>query len=1009
MHDAARTAQPGPSPEANAANIRGRCWPLHIYIASLFILLVLLTGTIIGVNNYIETRRLVSSTTAALFESIRRETVARFESIYQPAEMLTDLLAHQRLGRATTLSERMETVPYLAEALRRAPSVSALYAGYANGDFFLLRPLRDDPAAREPFTAPRGTRFVVQSIEHESAGALRGTLVFLDADRAEIDRRAAPGYAFDPRTRGWYVDATKVDAQIKTLPYIFYTTREVGITFARRFDTGSAVAGADLTLRDLSAGLQAQEITPSTELVLFNDAGVALAYGKPERLALMASGDQAPRLAIVSELGSAALSALFDRFRAAPDTSEIAVSAGGRAWTGAIAHLPLKGLHGGAYLAVLSPDDEFLGAARRISQHTLLITLLTMLASIPVAWLLSRLVANPLRVLATSAQSVREFDFASTRAAPSIVSEIDELGRSMDAMKSTIRKFLDIAAALSAERNFARLLDRVLAETIGASDASAGVVYLVSDDGRTLDAAAARGTSGAKEALPLSLSDATFAQHPARVAWAERRTVVTTLDATRESLRAQIGPIVDGIEGAAQTAIAVPLYNADASVIGALCVFANLRRREPLRAQVSFIEALSGTAAIAIENQALLKGQRALLESFIELVAGAIDSKSPYTGGHCQRVPELTLMLARAACAADEGPFREFALDEEEWEALRIAAWLHDCGKVTTPEYVVDKATKLETLYDRLHEVRMRFEVLKRDAEIDCWRRVADGADATAERAQLESRWREIDADFAFIAACNEGGEAMVPERIERLRAIAVRTWMRTLDDRMGLSREERRRKEKTPLLPLPVREPVLADKPEHLIERTASQTMAVENPWGIKMDVPEHLFNRGELYNLGIGRGTLNAEERYCINEHIVQTITMLSRLPFPRHLECVPEIAGGHHERMDGRGYPRRLRGDEMSVPARMMAIADIFEALTAADRPYKSGKTLSQAIAIMGGMCADRHIDADLFALFLTSGVYRDYAARFLPPEQIDHVDLTAYVPPPIAATKPSKARG
>jgi HD superfamily phosphodiesterase len=761
MQAASRTALSEPPLEMPAASTRRRRFPLHIPIALLFILLILLAGTIISVNNYIETRRLISSATAVLFESIRRETVARFESIYRPAEMLTDLLAQQRLGRATTLSERMEAVPYLAEALRHAPSVSALYVGYANGDFFLLRPLRDDPAAREPFAAPPATRFVVQSIEHDAAGGLRGSLIFLDADRAEIDRRAAAKYAFDPRTRGWYGDATKTDAQVKTLPYIFYTTREVGITFARRFDTGSAVAG-----RRSDPARSFRRVASARDHSVLR-TGAVQRRGRSARLrqARKAGVDgggrrrAAPRHSERAWLR--ALSALFDRFRATPDASKIAVSVGGRDWTGAIAHLPLAGLHGGAYLAVLSPDDEFLGAARRISRHALLITLLTMLASIPVAWLLSRLVANPLRVLAASAQSVREFDFASPRAPPSIVTEIDDLSQSMDAMKSTIRKFLDIAAALSAERNFARLLDRVLAETIGASGAGAGMVYLISDDGHTLDAAAAHATSGAGKALPLPLSDATFSQHPARLAWAERRTVVTRLEAARESLRAQFGTIVDGLERGAQTVIAVPLYSADASVIGALCVFANLRRREPLRALVSFIEALSGTAAIAIENQALLKAQRALLESFIELVAGAIDAKSPYTGGHCQRVPELTLMLARAACSAQDGPFREFALNEEEWEALRIAAWLHDCGKVTTPEYVVDKATKLETLYDRLHEVRMRFEVLKRDAEIDCWRRVADGADAIAERARLETRWHEIDADFAFVAACNEGGEAI--------------------------------------------------------------------------------------------------------------------------------------------------------------------------------------------------------------------------------------------------------
>jgi HD-GYP domain-containing protein (c-di-GMP phosphodiesterase class II) len=153
---------------------------------------------------------------------------------------------------------------------------------------------------------------------------------------------------------------------------------------------------------------------------------------------------------------------------------------------------------------------------------------------------------------------------------------------------------------------------------------------------------------------------------------------------------------------------------------------------------------------------------------------------------------------------------------------------------------------------------------------------------------------------------------------------------------------------------------------------------------------VPPVKYNRGEIYNLCIGRGTLTEEERYAINDHIVQTIVMLSALPFPRHLRAVPEMAGGHHEKMDGTGYPKRLRREDLSLPARMMAIADIFEALTARDRPYKKGKTLSEALEIMGYMKRDGHIDPDLLDLFVTSGVYRRYAEQFLDPEQIDEVD-------------------
>lgn len=223
-----------------------------------------------------------------------------------------------------------------------------------------------------------------------------------------------------------------------------------------------------------------------------------------------------------------------------------------------------------------------------------------------------------------------------------------------------------------------------------------------------------------------------------------------------------------------------------------------------------------------------------------------------------------------------------------------------------------------------------------------------------------------------------------------RLTQIAERRWLRTLDKRLGVSWEEAQRLERTPAEPLPVLEPLLADRPEHLLERPPQELFAADNPWGFKLQVPPYKFNRGELHNLGIERGTLTAEERYIINHHIVQTILMLDRLPFPRHLQSVSEIAGGHHEKMDGSGYPKGLTREQMSLPARMMAIADIFEALTAADRPYKKGKTLSQALGIMAGMCRNAHIDPQLFALFVHSGIPQRYARRFMQAGQIDEVD-------------------
>jgi HD-GYP domain-containing protein (c-di-GMP phosphodiesterase class II) len=506
------------------------------------------------------------------------------------------------------------------------------------------------------------------------------------------------------------------------------------------------------------------------------------------------------------------------------------------------------------------------------------------------------------------------------------------------------------------------------------------VVRLISADGRKLVAAVARGPDAQSRAWPDVALDADL---PESRAVRGRRVTVATWEA------------VD-----AATILCVPLFDRRDSPLGALSIAraGKDHRVDPQDDLVAFLAALAGTLAVAIENQKLLEEQKALLESFIQFVADAIDAKSPYTGGHCKRVPELTKMLVRAACDARDGPFASYSLSEDEWEAVHIGAWLHDCGKVTTPEHVVDKATKLETISDRLHEIRMRFEVLKRDADVAYWKGVAEGGDRAALASDRDEQHRVLEAEFAFVAECNEGGEFMAPERVARLEAIGARTWTRTLDDRIGLSNAEKRAKAAVGSPPPPAVEKLLDDKPEHITPRPPSERMPYDNKWGFKVQVPEHKWNRGELYNLSIGRGTLTEEERYVINDHMAQTIKGLAALPFPRHLRGVPEIAGGHHEKMDGTGYPRRLKREEMSLPARSMAIADIFEALTAGDRPYKKAKTLSESIRIMGFMKKDRHIDPDLFDLFLRSGVYLRYAERYCAPEQIDRVDIAPYLSPP-----------
>jgi HD-GYP domain-containing protein (c-di-GMP phosphodiesterase class II)/CheY-like chemotaxis protein len=409
---------------------------------------------------------------------------------------------------------------------------------------------------------------------------------------------------------------------------------------------------------------------------------------------------------------------------------------------------------------------------------------------------------------------------------------------------------------------------------------------------------------------------------------------------------------------------------------------------------ISFVEALAAQSAVALDNYNLLEAQRAMLDATIRMIAGAIDAKSAYTGGHCERVPELAILLAEAANAETTGPLAGFRFaTPEAWQEFRIGAWLHDCGKMTTPEYVVDKSTKLETLYNRIHEIRTRFEVLLRDARIEQLQARIGGADPMAAERAFEQRRAQLLDDFAFIARCNTGDDPLLPEEMARLRQLAGQTWWRHFDDGLGLSHEESQRLDAEPKADLPARETLLADKPRHKLPRPASA--ALDARYGFNMDVPELLYDFGELYNLGIPSGTLTREERFKINEHIIQTIVMLEHLPLPKHFQRIPEYAGTHHETLAGTGYPRRLGKDALSIPARIMAIADIFEALTASDRPYKKGKPLSESIRILAGFKDADHIDPDLFRLFLSSGVYRRYAERFLRPEQIDSVDINIYL--------------
>lgn len=410
--------------------------------------------------------------------------------------------------------------------------------------------------------------------------------------------------------------------------------------------------------------------------------------------------------------------------------------------------------------------------------------------------------------------------------------------------------------------------------------------------------------------------------------------------------------------------LTIPMKNHENDIIGVLQLL-NARDRKtgeivPFSKHDQMLaESLASQAAVAWTNKRLIDELKHLFNSLVKLIADSIDGKSPYTGGHCKRVPIVTMALAEAAIRADEGTFKDFTLNPDELYELETAAWLHDCGKISTPEYVMDKATKLETIYDRVYAVDSRFEVLKRDLEIEKLKAILQARERQEDTTPIEQEYQEklaiLNQEQDFIRRSNTGGEFMKPEDQERVRRISKRYY-------------------------------------------TQSDGKEIR------------LLNCNEVYNLIINRGTLNQEEREVINNHVTMTIKMLKSLPFPKSLKHVVEYAGGHHEQLNGKGYPYGLKGDQLSMQARIIALADIFEALTASDRPYKKAKTLSEAMKIMGFMVKDQHIDPDLFALFVKEKLYLNYANEYLRSDQLDEVDISkipALNPPPSqpASEKPS----
>ena len=515
---------------------------------------------------------------------------------------------------------------------------------------------------------------------------------------------------------------------------------------------------------------------------------------------------------------------------------------------------------------------------------------------------------------------------------------------------NNLTKLIDIGISLSKEKNIDILLEKILIEAKNISNSDGGTVYLISDNSRKLNFKIMHNESlkihygGSFENVPSSI-------YPVRLYNDDESQNLNNVAAVC-ALKAKTINIDDayknddfdfsGTKGfdkkykyLSKSFLTIPLKNHKDKVIGVLQLLNPKKNGEIISFSenlVELVEALSSQASVALTNQLLIDEQKALFRSFIKLVVDALDKKDPVTGGHCNRVPLITMMIAEYINSDKTEKYKDFAFTEDEMDELFVAGWLHDFGKVATPDHIMNKSTKLQGLYDKIDQIKLRFEIFKRDIELKLYKEYID--DSKIDNNFLQMKLKKINEDFNFLNESNLGGEFMSDDLQNRVREIAKQKI--SIDNKT---------------------KPILSDK---------------------------------DVDFLTISRGTLSEEDRKIMENHVSLSYELLDKLPYPEHLQEVPYIAGCHHEKLNGEGYPNGYTAEQLPLQARIIAIADVFEGLTAPDRPYKKPYKLSKALEILKFMVDDGEIDPDLFKLMIKNKLYLKYANENLLPEQIDSID-------------------
>ena len=520
-------------------------------------------------------------------------------------------------------------------------------------------------------------------------------------------------------------------------------------------------------------------------------------------------------------------------------------------------------------------------------------------------------------------------------------SVIDEVSNYAERLGEQIRKMSDIGRALSGVHDLNTLLEMIVDQARNFTNADAGTLYIVEDNTLRFqivqnDSLKIRMGGKSGESIPFPPVELKESNVSAFVAL--KGVSVNIPDVYHTDLFDFTGPkkFDDSTGYRSKSMLVVPMRNHENDIIGVLQL---LNATNPISNEViafsqdyeNLSESLASQAAVSITNAKLIANMTELFEAFVKVMATAIDEKSPVTGGHIRRVADLTLTMAEVIHDLKEGHFKDKTFTPDQMYELRIAAYMHDIGKVTSPVEIVEKAKKLQTIFDRIQYVRLRMAYIiqkikleGQEAKIKILQNGSSPEKLNSIEKETLEKLMEIEEIQRFINKCNEPGEFLDDEILVRLKEVSEKTYIDDAGEQQPFITED-------------------------------------------------------ELVNLSIRRGSITEKERRKMQDHAAVTLKMLKQIPFTKKLKNIPDFAGAHHEFLNGKGYPLGLKGDEISFEGRLMAVTDIAEALTASDRPYKKAMPLETVYRILRSMVEGEELDPNLVELFIEKEVYKIYLKK------------------------------